>query len=177
LLAGAGSQSRVIVWDVQSGRQVLEFTKTDPEPSVAFSPDGKLLAAAMHDGAVCLWAIPSGKMVGTLRGHIQAIRGIAFSPDGKTLATGGDDRKVKLWNIGTQHEVATLELLKGGCRSVRFSPDGRTLAAGHILGAEVEIWLWQVPSLKEIDAGRAGRSAENKQLWTSVLDEPDRRDG
>jgi WD40 repeat protein len=85
-----------------------------------------------------------------LKGHIMSVKGVAFSPDGKTLATGGDDRKVKLWNIATQQEVATLELLRGGCRSIRFSPDGRTLAAGHILGSEVEIWLWQALSLEEI---------------------------
>jgi WD40 repeat protein len=150
LLAGSehGTHPRVGIWDVREGRLLLRLEGHRECPSVAFSPDGKLLATAGLDGAR-LWDVPSGRLRAMLKGHIMSVKGVAFSPDGKTLATGGDDRKVKLWNIATQQEVATLELLRGGCRSIRFSPDGRTLAAGHILGSEVEIWLWQALSLEE----------------------------
>jgi WD40 repeat protein len=116
--------------------------------------------------------VPTGRPIAALAGHIQSVRGIAFTPDGKTLATGGDDRKVKLWNIATQQEVATLEQLRGGCRSLRFSPDGRTLAAGHILGADVEMWLWQVPSLSEIDAVDARPKPESSSTTGDLVRRP-----
>jgi eukaryotic-like serine/threonine-protein kinase len=163
LLAGGSSGSQVVIWDVQSGRQLLTLNETDHDPSVTFSPDSRLLAAAMSDGAVRLWEIPSGTPVADLRGHVQSVLGLAFSPDGKTLVTGGDDRKVKLWNMATLQEVATLELLRGGCRSLKFSPDGRTLAAGHLIGFEAEIWLWQAPSLENIEAAEAWITANRPQ--------------
>jgi WD40 repeat protein len=143
LLAGSedyNDQPRVFIWDVNEGslllnRDVPRMHGSDGlRPSMAFSPDGKLLATAHRDHTARLWEIPSGNLKAplkehTLRGHTASVMAVAFSPDGKTLATGSYDGKVKLWNIATQQEVATLELLPRSCISLRFSPDGRTLAA------------------------------------------------
>src|SRR6185436_12826294 len=124
--------------------------------SLAFSPDGKLLATADQNEGVHLWDIPSGALRVTLMGHAQTVMSVAFSPDGKTLATGAADSKVKLWNIATEQEVATLEL-PGGCTSVKFSPDGRALAVGYLLEPEQHIRLWEVPSFEEIAAAEKDR--------------------
>ena len=55
--------------------------------SVAFSPNGKILATASFDNTIKLWAYPSGKELRTLTGHKSAVYCVAFSPDGKTLAS------------------------------------------------------------------------------------------
>jgi len=123
--------------------------------SVAFSPDGKLLATTTLVGNEArLWDLPSGKQLAALKGHVQGVSAVVFSPDGKTLATGGMDRKVKLWNVATHQEMATFPL-RGGFPTLGFAPDGRTLAIGNLHEAGRRIQILSAPSFEEIAAAEA----------------------
>jgi WD40 repeat protein len=68
---------------------------------VAFSPDGKLLAAAYSDGFVRLWNIATRQLVGTPlpagTSSGRRVSGVAFSPDGKLLASADADGTVRTW--------------------------------------------------------------------------------
>jgi WD40 repeat protein len=70
---------------------------------VAFSPDGKLLAAAYGDGYVRLWNPVTGQAAGVplpaYAGPVAAVNGVAFSPDGKLLATADADGTVRTWQM------------------------------------------------------------------------------
>lgn len=150
--------SRVGIWDVNTGALIRKLPiHREVVLSLAFSPDGKLLATTEMNERVRLWDIPSGALRVTLMGHAQTVVSVAFSPDGKTLATGAADSKVKLWNIATEQEVTALKL-PGGCRSVKFSPDGRILAVGYVLEPDQHIRLWEVPSFEDIDAAEKDRT-------------------
>jgi WD40 repeat protein len=162
-LASAAAE-RVCIWDVNEGSLLRELGGHSRHIlSLAFSPDGKLLATGHEDNTAQFWEIPSGNLKATLKGHVALVDGVAFSPDGKTLATGSFDRKVKLWNIATQQEVATLGPVPDTCLSLRFSPDGRTLAAGSWLSPDPYMSLWQVPSFEEIAAAEATLKTASKQ--------------
>jgi WD40 repeat protein len=116
--------------------------------SVAFSPDGKILATGNSDGTVRLWNMATHRQITTLTGHAGEVLSVAFSPDGKTLATGNSDGTVRLWNLATHHPIGaplhaghipkmtwrpiSAPLTGHDSRpvSVTFSPDSKLLATG-----------------------------------------------
>ncbi len=67
--------------------------------ALAFSPDGKILAAGRATGEITLWDVTAKKELATMAFHKGAVTCLAFSPDGKLLASGGDDGTVNLWRV------------------------------------------------------------------------------
>ena len=67
--------------------------------SVAFSPDGKLLATAMDDHTVLVWDLGNGKQLRRLVGHSNRVNALCFSPDGTLLVSAGLDGTLRLWRI------------------------------------------------------------------------------
>jgi WD40 repeat protein len=69
--------------------------------SVAYSPDGKMLASGSRDQTIKLWDVARAKEQATLKGHTEMVNSVAYSPDGKMLASGSRDQTIKLWDVAT----------------------------------------------------------------------------
>jgi WD40 repeat protein len=132
---------------------------------VAFAPANGWLASAGGDGTLCLWEVPSGKLLHSLPAHGGApVSCVAFAPDG-TLASGGFDGLVKLWDAGKGRELATLtpEADKDKkpdrptpISGLAFSRDSASLALG------VGDPLWDTGKIEIWDVARR----ERKNRWT-----------
>ncbi|MGH2769530.1 MAG: WD40 repeat domain-containing protein, partial [Actinomycetota bacterium] len=67
--------------------------------SVAFSPDGRVLASGSSDGGIILWDVAQRSRLTTLTDHTDGVASVAFSPDGRGLASGSSDNNVILWDV------------------------------------------------------------------------------
>ena len=112
---------------------------TDNVWSVAFSPNGKMLASASWDRTVRLWDVNTGRLLHTLTEHTNEVLSVAFSPDGNTLVSSDWDGSILLWNPQNGKPKGTLTGHAGGVTSVAFSSDGQTLASGS---ADQTVRLW-----------------------------------
>jgi WD40 repeat protein/DNA-binding SARP family transcriptional activator len=121
----------VAVLDVESGERITTLRTEAEVRSVAFSPDGELLASGQVDATAVLWATDGWQQVGgPLAVDHRFVLGVAFSPDSRTLATSNEDGAVALWDVESQEPIGPA--LPGPVDrwvTARFAPDGEHLYA------------------------------------------------
>jgi WD40 repeat protein len=159
LAATAGA--RVVLWDVATGAKRRELTGFKGAVScVAFTPDGRLVAAGGQDGpkdgVVRFWETATGKDAGPPLKRSRVVEALAFSPDGKTLATGGLESEaasqdtLTLWDVATRKETGQLMAAdtapQRSVMSLAYSRDGKTLASS---GQDYAVHLWDPAAGKE----------------------------
>ena len=133
----------------------------EPVHSVAFSPDGRLLASGGGNytapGMIVIWDAATGRALRSWAGHAECVHSLTFSPDGKRLASAGGlsagglfnlAGEVKLWDAATGRELQCLSGQTAPIWSLVFDRDGRRLAAssagtdavGRWMPGEVLLW-------------------------------------
>jgi hypothetical protein len=140
--------------------------------AVAFSPDGKTLAAGGSYRGIRLWEVATGRQRARFVGRAPRIRSLAFAADGRTLAAGGwqdgQPALVELWDLTTGWKRALLRGDADAVTSVAFTPDGRTLAAAE--GPDTAIRLWDVSALGGGAPSPAPRLSDGQleALWADL---------
>ncbi len=123
--------------------------------SLAFTPDGTVLAAAggnTEDFAIHLWDVTNGQAIGTLSGNSGIVWGVAFSPNGQMLASASSDKTAKIWDWRSGTLLKTLNF-PDQVGSISFSPDGQTLAVGgldDLPSLRAAIWTFSTGSWKPL---------------------------
>ncbi len=132
----AGSDRVLRFWDLGSGRQLRSTRlqgRAGPGTVLAFSPDGKALAADTEDKVV-LWDVDSGKEARTWPKPKAGVAFLCFAPDGKTLAVGAWDWRVALRNLATGEErtlsYPTRAVGADSTYHAHFAPDGKRFVVG-----------------------------------------------
>jgi hypothetical protein len=125
--------------------------------ALAFSPDGKLLAAGAgksglvndpsedwfgRGGGLYLYDVDKGEQFASLPAPRDDLIALAFSPDGSLLFVGSTDCTVRVIDVASRQELAVLSGHVGGVNALAFSPDGNTLASAGGDGL-VRLWPWR----------------------------------
>ncbi|MGN7250368.1 nSTAND1 domain-containing NTPase [Arthrobacter sp. SAFR-014] len=155
VVAAAGKDGIVRTYDSESGKLLKEFVNGQKVLTVAFSPDGRILASGGSDGNTRLWEPDAGQAIGgPLASGGGEVRGLAFSADGHLLASSNADHTVTLWTVASRHS-AGLPLLGStqDVEGVAFSPDGASLATASWDGA---VRLWDVAEIYSVSRAYLG---------------------
>lgn len=155
----AAEDGQVRLWDTAEGRvrRTLAFDGTQVG-RLAYSPDGKFLAAGGASGEVRVWNAKREE-VAAIKGHTSEVRALAWSPGGDALAVGSRDGHVGLWSVADRFR--TLRVLANMASAnhvmaLAWSPDGRFLAGGS---QDTRAYLWRVEKrdqpIKPYDGYRA----------------------
>jgi WD40 repeat protein len=149
LLASGSRDGTGRVWDVAArkpGERSVLPQHGEPFHSLAFAPNGRLLAAGSGaaDGLVRMFDVSDGepREVGVLRGARGPVDALAFSPDGRLVAAAGEDRTLRIWEHGPGSRGEARTILAGHTGPVRalaFAPDGQGVATASRDGT-VRVW-------------------------------------
>jgi WD40 repeat protein len=147
LLASGTLNGAVVIWDLASTNRVATLRAAGGRISgLAFSPDGRTLAAIGAAAQVLLWSAPDWHPLPSLVADGGARSDVAFSPDGRRLAVVGNGtgtpatHSAVVWDLSSQRIVATLPLTEP-VNTVAFSPNGTDLAIGS---EDPDIELWDI---------------------------------
>ncbi len=175
-LAGVISGPEARVWDAATG-EVLHRLPGPGRPllSVAFSPDGRWLAAGggMHgyrkNGEIRVWDARTGQEVHTLRGHVEMVGALAFSADSRRLASAGYDQAIKIWDLKTGREALNLRGHGNALNALVFGKDGRLFSASD----DRTVRVWDGQPWRPGEGGQETRTLTNHaESVTSVAYSP-----
>jgi WD40 repeat protein len=174
-LASGSEVGEILIYNVASHHLVRKMESASRVYGLAFSRDGKTLAASGLDRTLELWDPQTGRRLKKLVGHTDDVHTVAFTPDGKTLVSGSDDGTIKPWDVASGKLVRNILsvappagssgviLAHGGEQTspvycVVFSPDGRLIASaaggnphtGNAAPGSSVVKIWDATTKREL---------------------------
>ncbi len=173
-IALAHDEGRVTVFDVASGRRLLDLAGEDVwAADLAWSPDGRWIAGSLDGRGGRVWDARSGDQVATLGpGHVGYAPVIGWSPDSAIVASVGHDGTARVWRfdgadaelVGAMSSLST----RDGILGMAFSPDSRLLyASGFDVASSITVF--------DVSAGGSAEWATtaSPSEWTALAFSPD----
>lgn len=130
-IALGGPSARLRIYDTADGEKLFDLEKhTDWIYTVAYSPDGVLIASGDRAGGLCVWEAQTGRLYLDLTDHDGAITSVAWRDDSNVLASASEDGTVKLWDMFEGKAVRSIDAHGSGVTDVAFDHEGRLVTAG-----------------------------------------------
>jgi len=128
LLAGAGSEGNLYVWDIAKNFAVTKTLIAKSLSAVCFAPDGRQIIAGDRDGVLRI--VNNGFVIRELSGHSGQIEDIKFNHAGTFMASASKDYTVRLWNFRKLNEQPMIMTDHDWVWDVTFTPDDSQLLVG-----------------------------------------------
>ena len=165
-LAAGNLDTTIQIWDTKSGEELIVLQTSikdsnmwflsrgngkaivnnpmkdqgNARPStLAFSPDGSLLACGSEDSTIKLWNTITGELIATFTGHLSNVNHLDFSPDGNMLASGSSGGTIRFWDINTKEALKTTIIGHMWMRKASFLGGGSKLASVFSNGI-ITVW-------------------------------------
>ena len=136
-------EKQLRIRSIQSGQVVRSIRGDSGVLSLAFSPDGNLLATGGFDCKITLWDITTGQKIYNLTGHLDRVCSLVFSIDGRFLASGSWDKTIKLWKLNNGQEIRTFTGHSDKVSCIAIAPNNQSIISGS---ADCTIKIWQAMS-------------------------------
>ena len=154
-------------WDTVAGsrRSIPVPEQLGEITAVEFSPDPRIAALGHRSGKIQLLEVDTGKVIGTYRGHRDAVLSLTFAPDGSSFASGGRDKEIRLWDVDvTNQSRQVCSEHKGGVAGLAISGDGRMMASGCSANT---IKFWDLRHLDRSLGARSWHRSTRSGSWSS----------
>ncbi len=141
LIAAAGGGNDIEIFGVARDQEVTRLQRPVQQSgtsnssssqgsvfTLAFSPDGKRLAAGGADYACTIWDVARKEIVRILRGSSYSLTALSFESSGKLLMSGSLDHLIRLWDVASGEEVRSFRAAEGPISALAFSRNGEHIA-------------------------------------------------
>ena len=133
-----GDGDAIVVWDTETGEQIVNLTYPERVQRFCFSPCGQHLAAGGWNGTIDVWNIASGRLETTSAEYADAKAYPYFTPEGELIVAAVSRQKVGIWNAGKGEKLDEFEHRGSVYSGVSFSENGKQLAVTS--ASDIQIW-------------------------------------
>ncbi len=138
-LASGGYDRTIILWDIESGKELRRITCEGYLRALKFSPDSRLIGSVSEEGSAIIFEVESGKVVRKLGAESVYYRNIRFLPDGKRFITSVGAGTATLWSLDKEEPLGQFEGERFNCmnnchNAMDVSPDGKWMIISNTKG-------------------------------------------
>ncbi|MFX0056578.1 MAG: WD40 repeat domain-containing protein [Promethearchaeota archaeon] len=163
MIAAAMQDRSIRLYDAHSCEEMQRIQDEFLCTSIAFSPQGDVVATGGVDRVVKLWDIRTGELLGKLEGHSYPVLALAFSPDGSRLVSGSGDTTLRIWDVSNSTEINQLKGHSLYVVTCDWSPDGKRIISGEVDGTIV---VWDADRGQLLDRLKDHRTAVHVVKFT-----------